>query len=218
MILIVGLPAYGCQVDVRLAVSLFGLGTVLQNRAAEWARGTMLVDSCFISHARNTLVHQAMQRVALADPTGEADAWLLMIDADTYAADPVPVVTMVQTGISMGAAVIAAPVARRSGELNAKAGGRPVQTSQLGRVMPVDLVGAAFMAVNLAWLKLRWPRAPWFTIDHPPSAPGDPPNVRGEDFRFCQRVGELGGLILLDGRFQPTHIKPPIEAGYQEGA
>ena len=72
------------------------------------------------------------------------------------------------------------------------------------KVQPIGRIGAAFIAVNLDWLRANWPKPPWFVMDHDYSQ--RPKNARGEDYTFCDGVHERGGVILCDGRFVPSHV------------
>lgn len=154
-------------------------------------------DTCAVDKARNMLVAKA--RDAKCD-------WLLMCDADTYYPGPPAIATMLHEGNQRKAAVIAAPVRmrKRADGFNVKRGDSLLAEEDFrGRVVEVDGIGTAFMAVRLGWLVQEWPLSPWFEFKH---HEGYQPKTTGEDYSFCQGVRQRGGLILADGRFEPAHV------------
>lgn len=205
MKLAIGCPAYRGQVDVNhipQVVSIFASQLAVHNRVS-WG-GFFSADSACVAHARNHLVYGAM---------GAGADWLLMVDADTYCvpegARVHPAIPMLLTAEAHGAAVIAAPVQRRrskSYNCSLKLADTWVLVEKQdfeGKVIEADRLGTAYMAIDLNWLRSKWSSPPWFTMDFPKR--GEPAWI-GEDFLFCDGVRDLGGKLLIDGRFEPTHV------------
>lgn len=179
-------------------------GHVLQSAqlAHTWAKANLPpvlyihTDTCAVDKARNMLVAKA--RDAKCD-------WLLMCDADTYYPRPPAIAAMIHEATQRKAAVIAAPVRMRKRDgYNVQRGGALLEPDDFrGRVLEVDGIGTAFMAVRLGWIVQEWPLAPWFQFTH---HEGYQPSTTGEDYSFCKGVRERGGVILADGRFEPAHV------------
>lgn len=215
-VLAIGIPAYKSVIDVKLGITLFGLGVSLAQDGMQ--SFITIADVCFVSHARNVLVHQSLKSGA---------QWLLMLDSDVYCYEPACLANMLfaanETNRKHGPSgkqcvVIAAPVRKRGGELNVERqdmGVLKIEDVQ-GKVRQVHAIGAACMAINLEWLRQHWPDSPWFTIEHPKSENGGEPIVKGEDYGFCFEVQKRGGLVLCDGRFMPGHAKGNVEEGFKE--
>lgn len=131
--------------------------------------------------------------------------WLLMCDADTYYPVPAAIAAMLHEGTQRRAAVIAAPVQmRKRTGYNVKRGEDLLTADDFrSRVVEVDGIGSAFMAIRLGWIAQEWPLSPWFRFIH---HEGRQPSTTGEDYAFCAGVKERGGLILADGRFEPAHV------------
>lgn len=196
---VLGIPAYRGQVHYGHVMQMMGLSSyVLTSNGMFLLRGLVTPESCSVDWARNSIVHQALQ---------DKDCkWALMLDADTYARDARTLLRMLHTGYQEDCAVIAAPVIMR---------GRDAFNVQIekdvlaerddfeNKVLDVDRVGTACMAINLAWLKREWPESPWFETKQ---LPGPVPAKVGEDIAFCDAVRAKGGRIVLDGRFSPHHV------------
>lgn len=196
MRLAVGIPAYGGRVSA---------GHILQagQLAYAWCQAKLPpaiyihTDTCAVDKARNLLIAKA--RDAKCD-------WLLMCDADTYYPVPAAIAAMIHEAGVRGAAAIAAPVRmrKRTDGFNVKRGDALLSADDFrGRVLEVDGIGTAFMAVNLGWLAKEWPVSPWFQFVH---HEGYQPRTTGEDYAFCEGVKKRGGTILADGRFEPAHV------------
>jgi hypothetical protein len=218
----IGLPAFGLHLDVGHAAMWLGLGATLaaaQDKVRlQWMAEYHIngVDLC-----RNTILYDAMQ--ANCD-------WVFMCDADTFhrsTADAigdagVDIIQMIRDAdrnmfasddlltsiVSREIALIGAPV-RGRGEIPEAVvynGDRRIPLEELlGKLTPVTRIGAAFVAVNLKWLREHWPKGPWFLMEHDPSS--DRPRLaRGEDYRFCDEARKRGGAIVCDGRFVPEHV------------
>lgn len=230
----VGIPAYGATIDAQHAEMWLQLGFAL---AANTERFTLealgAVDENPVADARNVIVEQALQELAPLerDPTGD---WLLMVDADTYHTGDdagVDILRMLRAGEAAGAAIIGAPVRARGMKDHPRTvwmqdetpriqvAGRPapVPTQSLapeeaykGKVRACTRIGAAFMAVNLTWLRRYFPDPPWFSHE-PIMTGGREQRLRGygEDCAFCDAVRIRRGEILVDGRFFPKHVMTP---------
>jgi len=200
MKLAIGIPAYRQQVAVGHLYQTANLVKALEGSEVELA-GILSTDSCSVEWSRNQLVHTALKNGA---------DWLLMCDADTYHSKAGDLLEMMREGQRRGAAVIAAPVKQRgsSGHHNVvvvegNETRRLTPFEFAGKVLPVQRIGTACMAVSLGWVKDHWPEQPWFQMVQ---LPGPEPKKVGEDFLFCEHVGDRGGLILADGRFEPVHV------------
>lgn len=171
--------------------------------------GIQDTQSCSIDWSRNWFLTAALEA---------GSDWLLMCDADTWHGNMPgrPTVTnpagdilrMLETGAERQAAVIAAPVRMRGrAGYNVFAAGEAPHivepTEWAGRVVEVDRIGTAFMAISCAWIRACWPEQPWFLTQQ---LPGPKPKKIGEDVNFCDGVRARGGVILADGRYEPNHI------------
>jgi hypothetical protein len=193
-------PAYRRQVDVEHVWQ--GISLCLACIDDIHLLGYSYADSYCLDWSRNHLLHQALE--AGAD-------WLLTVDADTYHTDPEDTLRMIRAGQEREAALISAPVLLRG--RRAKYNAFDIRDDQLhypiakerfeGKVVEVNAVGAAYLAINLGWFRARWPEQPWF-LSTP--LPGPQPRVRSEDLTFCAGVRHRGGVILVDGRFEPRHV------------
>lgn len=210
----VGLPAYGSKLDVGHAAMWVGFGAALASSSERFAlRMFAHYHVNGIALCRNTIVYDAIQ--AGCD-------WVLMVDADTFHAAKadaigdagVDILQMIIDAHRHGAAVVGAPV--RGRQIENRQGAVCVQVAdgaawrapslaQLsGRLLRIDRIGAAFLAVNLRWLVHHWPEPPWFVMED--CFEGRPRHGRGEDYYFCDGVRARGGMILCDGRFVPSHV------------
>lgn len=195
----IGTPAYRGQVCVGQTIQAAQLAWVWSQQG--WPPPLLVaVDSALLDKARNKLVEFA--RDATCD-------WLLMCDADAYTGDARAIHAMLAEGTKQGAAVIGAPVRTRkvtAVQYNVARGDGSVCLpvgEWRDRVVPVDRIATAFMAIRLGWLVKEWPHAPWFAVTH---FTGWRPRTEGEDYAFCRGVRERHGLILADGRFEPVHV------------
>ena len=199
-----GIPAYRGQVHYGHVMQMQSLvASIFLARSKGiplTLRGVMCPESCSVDWARNTLLHHALK--------DESD-WLFTCDADTFYASGNHIVQMIGAGYESGAAVVAAPVRMRgkNSTFNVLKMGEGRQLvdpeSWKGKVIEVDRIGTAFMAINCNWIRQHWPEQPWFVTRQ---LPGPVPNKIGEDMTFCDGVRERGGLILADGRFEPHHV------------
>lgn len=199
MHLAVGFPCYRAQLH---AAHVFQAS----NLALHWWKQQhepllmLYVDSCFVDKARNILIQQALEKGA---------DWLLMCDSDTYYTAPGPIIKMLADAVSRSAAVIGAAVRlrKREGEIyNAALAPdfAPMTREQIGEhLRPVDRIGGAFTAINLGWLRDNWHDSPWFMVQH---IAGPKPDTVGEDCWFSDGVKKRGGTILVDPRFEPSHV------------
>lgn len=204
-----GTPAYRRQVDVGHIQQSMALGATLMALSKNYQlAGLSFTDTCSIDWARNQIMSQAIR--AGAD-------WLLMTDADTFHG-PLPgetpthnnaldILGMINHGEQYAAAVIAAPVPMRNrpGYNVFDKDNRRLHDPTVfkGKVIPVDRIGTAFMAINVGWIKDCWPAQPWFVTQQ---LPGDEPTKIGEDISFCDGVRARGGEILAYGLFEPKHV------------
>jgi hypothetical protein len=196
-----GTPAYRRLVDAEHVTQALRLASAIAAHGKRWAlAGYNVQDTACVAHSRNVLVHWAEKIEA---------RWLLMVDADTHHVDPGPVLEMLEQAHVRGAAVVAAPVRmrKRTDGHNARvlkdgALAALPEAEFRGRVVEVEAIGSAFMAIDIDWIRRTWPDQPWFQFVH---VPGPAPTRLGEDIAFCLGVRERGGTILCDGRFEPRH-------------
>ncbi len=200
---VVGLPCYRGQVSVGHVEQMHSMvaTVVVANGLLDFI-GTVTPQGCSIDWSRNVIMYAALHE--------KADM-VLMCDADTYHKNAADIFRMMGTCWDQKAAVIAAPVMMRGRK------GYNVQhrvedhdppslvepETWKGKVIEVDRIGTAMMAVNLAWIRDHWPKQPWFTTRQ---LEGDMPLKIGEDITFCDRVRDRGGVVLADGRFEPCHV------------
>jgi len=185
-------------VDVKTAFTFAG---VLHLGCVEgWNVSFQSVDNPNIDKARNRLMFDALK--------SEAD-WLLSIDADNHAPPP-QIMEMIRYAIDRSngksLAVIGAPYKRRA--LTAEREGYCLSVDGLhvkeiaGKgIIPVDAIGFGMVCINLEWVRTNMPGdGPWFETLQLPKA-----ETLSEDFRFCSRVRELGGIVLCDTRVDCGH-------------
>jgi hypothetical protein len=197
----IALPAYGHNVDVAHVPTWLRLGVAFASQAEHFDfSGIGVTDQCNLSRARNELVMHSLKN---------GDDWMLTVDADTTVKNPEKLLDMIAEGEKQHAAIIAAPVRHRASDGwnvqtdNFKA--MPVETF-MDKVVPVQSIGAACMAVNVRWLRDNWPSPPWFQFEHI----GDN-QWMGEDLRFCVEAQKRGGTVLCDGR---VHCMHRVSGGY----
>jgi hypothetical protein len=208
----VALPAYGSKLDVGHAAMWFGLGVAMASTQDKFTLHSFAdyhvngIDLC-----RNTILFDAIE---------SGCDWVLMVDADNYHAAKadaigdagVDILQMILDGQRQEAAMVGAPVRGRGvGDTGVcvqnkiKDGWQAVSLEALkGQAVPVDRIGAAFIAVNVNWIKACWTKPPWFLMDH--NFEGRPKHGRGEDYFFCDGIRDRGGIVLCDGRFVPEHV------------
>ena len=200
--LMIGVPAYRGQVHYGHIMQMMSMCSVtFAARGLLSLRGITCPESCSIDWSRNQILHYALK---------DGSDWVLMCDADTYHTNAADLVRMIEEARIKGAAVVASPVKMRgragynvftAGDASEK---RIVPSDEFaGKVLEVDRIGTACMAVNCGWIRDRWADQPWFVTQH---LPGVAPSKVGEDVAFCDGVRSRGGVILADGRFEPRHI------------
>lgn len=190
MIISLGVPAYRGLVSAGHILQAVNFQACLREDVGLVVQS---VDSCSLDWARNTLIHQAIEH--------HAD-WLVMCDADTYTPEGKNIGRMILSK----AQVIASPVLTRrghGGQYNVEIGDRnPGKEEFAGKVIPVDRIGTAMMAIDLRWLATHV-KPPWFHSEQ--TMHEGKPAWRGEDYLFCDKVKAAGGTIMADGRFEPVH-------------
>jgi len=202
-------PAYRRQVDVGHIQQAMALGATMLALRDKWKlAGFYFTDSCSIDWSRNQILHHAC--AAGAD-------WLLTCDADTFHGvlpgetagrnNALDILSMIDHGEQYAAAVIAAPVPLRNRtgyNVIDKEDKRLLSLDEFrGKVISVDRIGTAFMAINCGWIRAAWPRQPWFVTQQ---LEGEEPAKIGEDISFCDGVRARGGEILAYGLFEPKHL------------
>lgn len=200
--LLLALPAYRRQVHVGHTIQAAELKAVLgQRMQITWA------DTCSLDWARNVLLHATLHKMPAE--------WLMFCDADTFHTCALDIVQMLEDGERRDAALIAAPVRLRErpektpiynpAMLTAEGKEWQMEAQEfMGRVVPVDRIGTAFMAVRMRWFAQHWATGPWFQSQQLDRGL-EPPGWIGEDFGFCDAVRTRGGTIWCDGRFEPVH-------------
>lgn len=176
--------------------------------------GVLHTDGCSVAHSRNQILYQALRIGA---------DWVLMQDADTIyqpqtnkldMSFTAPVFQAIAEAHNQRAAVVAAAVEQRMvGEsvwnviVKGLEGERRLKEEEFrGKVVEVDAIGTAFMAINLSWINDNFSKAPWFHMLHGSVAESGVPAKMGEDVYFCKQVRDRGGKILCDGRLRPRHV------------
>lgn len=205
-----GVPAYRSTVDVGLLYQAFCMGALSSGALRHEVQFTGLVhvDTCDVAHARNLLVYQAMER--------KCD-WLLMTDADTFAADPqrgsiATLASVIMANKADIAAVGALVPMRNRGGYNAllsdSDGYRPFSPEEIseifgqGQIKYCDRLGTAYLVINCKWLAAHC-EAPWFKTDY--GSDNGRPTKSGEDYHFSDKVRALGGRLMIDGRLIVRH-------------
>jgi len=166
-----------------------------------------------VAQSRNKILFAALYgHLRAQEKTGRtmqpAD-WMLTYDSDNFHLAGEDITRMVIEGERKGAAAIGAPVSRRDGFCNFQVDMRAhVRRADFGdyagRLLQVERLGAAFMAVNLNWIRRHWPKPPWFAFVEGCDENGEP-TWTSEDFYFCDGLHERGGELWLDARFEPRH-------------
>ncbi len=209
--LALGTPAYRRQIDAgHRAQDLSYMFVSALSEGAFMPVGVLHSDGCSVAHGRNQILYQALHSGA---------DWLLMQDADTIYAPTsqkldmsftAPVFQAIADAHNQQAAVVAAAVEQRQqGAVtwNVIEGERRLEESEFrDRVVAVDAIGTAFMAINLKWIGAHFSKAPWFHMLHGSVAETGAPAKMGEDIFFCKQVRARGGVILCDGRLRPRHV------------
>lgn len=206
----IGIPAYRSIVDMNHVQQWLMLGAALPSTDIDLVF-VQYADVCGIERARNRLTLFALDCQPAVD-------WLIMCDADNYLLPRrehphvgEALLGMVAAGAEdKDCAMIGAPVFSRDANRprsNARrfiAGDwRTVSADDLaGQVIEVDRLGTGLVAVNIAWLREKWPEPPWFQSIY---LPGRELAHIGEDDWFCDEAKKRGGEILCDGRLYPTH-------------
>lgn len=223
--LVIASPAYGGKIDFRQSRMWFSLGhAACANEEQFTVRAIPCVDRCGVDVARNETVLAALSAAYDPDepePFGGAGAWLLMVDADTWADNDLQegydLLAMIAEGERRKAGVIAAAVRPRGPDMPhmvyrertdpeeiAKAKGLRYAAigSDVwsGRVCEVDGIATALFAVNLKALLSIPP--PWF--DYRYVRPGTLDSV-GEDLYCCEQLRARGWKIYVDGRVATKH-------------
>lgn len=194
----IGTPCYRRSVDMRHIEQALKLMAACTPASGFEFIGVTQTDSCNLDWSRNSLLTFAIEN--------RCD-WLLMVDADTYHVGAADTLRMIGEADRARAAVAAAPVKmrRRSDGYNVRrveGGEVRIFEDWRGKLVEVDAVGTAFMAISCRWIVEHWREQPWFLTRH---LPGPKPERLGEDVCFCLGVRERGGVVLCDGRFEPHH-------------
>jgi hypothetical protein len=196
-----GIPCYRQNVNIGHVAQ----GIAMRQVADHFGAPLMLTwaDSCSLAWSRNHMLWWSIK---------QGVTWLLTSDADTYHMKPGDIAGMLAEGVKRDAAVIAAPVRMRNrggfnlAKVDAEGEEHPYAEDEFkGKTLEVDQIGTGFMAINCEWVKRCMPE-PWFEMHQVPSTDLSPPGWNGEDYHFCRGVKARGGLILADGRFEPTHM------------
>lgn len=83
------------------------------------------------------------------------------------------------------------------------------EAAYAGKVVEISRLGAACVAVNVAWLRDAWPDPPWYyhaRVGGPAATREQLLRSVGEDVAFCDEARRRGGRIYADGRFLPKHV------------
>ena len=152
--------------------------------------------SSTLSLSRNLIVKEALKN--------DAD-WILMVDDDVQIKDNNFFNLMLQTAFDNDAPVVGLPCRLKSNEeiVFNFADKRP-EGYENYKVIPeapkeVDVIGTGCMLINMAWLREKWPKAPWFWVID--TETGSFP----EDWNFCEQVKQRGGKIMVESRVKTTH-------------
>lgn len=211
--LLLAVPAYRQQCHVGHLIQTAELVKALGPRmAVTWA------DTCSLDWARNVIVWTALWQAPAK--------WLLMCDADTYHWGSSEILAMLDEGERRSAAVIGAAVRVRStsetpiynpGQVLPDGTERNLTRDEfVGRVVQVDRIGTAFLALNMAFFRECWPDGPWFQSIQ--VARGrDAPGWTGEDYAFCDQVRKRRGAVFVDGRYEPVHAGVVSETAVMRG-
>lgn len=222
MKLVIGIPAYRGQIDLKLGFFLSELSLLLARGGAELLELEDLAlaaqDVPSIDRARNNLIENSL--AAGAD-------WLAMIDSDCYPERSGDFLRMVLAARDQKPALCAPACLTRMGTLNVHeqskiigADGVPDMGEMLtperwntlkfefetstspteGKLVPVTQIGFAMVLVGLGWFRKRWPEGPWCQ-----SLQGPRGQWLSEDYRLCRDVSSRGGRVVLDPRFLLTH-------------
>lgn len=219
----IGLPAYGAKLSMWHAQMWLTLGATLAQSPRFDLAMFSYVDACGIDVARNRLVEDALK--ARCD-------WLLMVDADAWTDDGGALLQMIadadrygedpQRRTTKSCAIVGAPVPRRDPNdtrptvyrrITAHADRAPLLDMPFAyepiavsgdRLVEVDSIGAAMVAVNLNFLALTVP--PWFKFLW---KPGETRPHRSEDHVLCERAIDCGWAVLADPRVVTHHLQRP---------
>lgn len=180
-----GLPHYTCKTDTRTALAL---ASTLATCGGFEVVSMRIADVIGVANARNALMARALESPA---------QWLVMFDADVYWSDTAAFWRMLRESVGLGAALVGAPVAERTGRINVRRRGEVVTPGP--SIESADGIGFGLVAFWLPWYRRHWPRRPWFVELQLDAGP------IGEDMFHCARVRQLDGRVYVDGRFKPEH-------------
>lgn len=227
--LAVAIPAYNSTLDVGHAAMWLGLGMALGEAQAHFELVSFANYSINgIDFARNVITYDAITQAKAdwllmvdadtfhagkaSNDLGNAgvDVLQMIRDADRgHTMSPSGLIVPLERPGTNGIAMIGAPVRSRAVDFD----GFCVKGMTSDQVKAIDAhttpfmvrqIGAAFIAVNLQWLRDHWPEPPWFTMSH--EFKGKPKMSRSEDYAFCDGIHERGGAVFCDARFSPAHV------------
>jgi len=194
----IGMPVYNNLVHVQVMQDILDVVLEAQKRNDQLTINTP--SSPFLSLNRNVIMQKGL----------DFD-WILMWDSDIQVANGQFIYKMIETAYKHDAAMVGLLVKIKSFDKNqeyacgmkAKDGTGYVRLKEAPvKVQKVDVMGAGITLIRSAWIKNHLQQPYYEFVD----IKGDNgPAILPEDWRFCEKIKEKGGKIVVDPTIETIH-------------
>ncbi|HDY68420.1 MAG TPA: hypothetical protein ENH85_11590 [Candidatus Scalindua sp.] len=190
------MPCYNRQIHSEVAEDIFQL--ILETKERNDELAINMPSSPFISLNRNIIMEQGL----------DSD-WILMWDNDIQVPTAKFIYRMIETA-SKYEAVITGLVVRLKLDSNEYACGMKAKdgsgyirfTKAPLKPMEVDVIGAGITLIHCKWIRDNLDQ-PYYSFKDGKGVNG--PTILPEDWRFCEKVKEKGGKIIVEPRISTIH-------------
>ena len=194
MKIFIGMPCYNQVIHSETAQDLLDL--VLEVKERNDQLSILFPSSPFISLNRNLIMQKGL----------DSD-WILMWDNDIQVPTPKFIYKMIETAYKKDATLVglAVRIKNTSEELACglkDEGGYTRLKKPKKSPQEVDVMGAGVSLINCKWVRDNLEQ-PYYEFQDGKGVNG--PTIMPEDWKFCEKVKEKGGKIILDPTIETIH-------------
>lgn len=194
----IGIPLHDKKIQSETAEDIFQLLLIARDKNDQVS--VQMPCSPFISLNRNLIMQKGL----------DAD-WILMIDSDISVLKTDFVYDMIETAYKQDAVVVGLLCRLKLDEkeyacgMKAKDGSGYIRlTKAPTKPQQVDVMGAGVTLIKTDWIKDNLVQPYFEFIDGKNEVDGSP-TIIPEDWRFCEKIKEKGGKIIVEPRIGNIH-------------